>query len=132
MNNDADAEDVIDEVFLTAWEKRDQVRDITKISSWLYRITMNTTITMCNKRRREMLVPEVPDNQFYMMDNEVRLDIRGYIRKLKPEHRNIIVMFYLKDMTIDEIAAHTGLKEGTVKSRLHRARSILKEMMEDI
>ena len=83
LKNNADAEDIISEVFLTAWEKRDQVRDASKFYYWIYKITINKSITMLNKRNRETLVADVPDDKYYMEDNYDISDTWECVEKLK-------------------------------------------------
>ena len=56
--------------------------------------------------------------------------VRGALRRLSPEHRQVVVLRYFADMTVPEVALSVGVREGTVKSRLHRALGRLREELE--
>ena len=57
--------------------------------------------------------------------------VRRAVSKLPPKYRMAVHLFYYEELSVAEIAAFTGQKEGTVKSQLHRAREMLKELLED-
>ena len=128
LNNDSDAEDALAEAVLTAWQKRDRVKDNSKFYFWLYRITINKAITMSYKTNREIPYAEIPEDQ-YIEEKNTQYDIWEYVFRLKPRYRILIILYYRDELSVREIAEFTGLKEGTIKSRLHRAREMLKDMI---
>ena len=129
LKNDTEAEDAISEAVLTAWQKRHLVKDVNKFDAWLMRITINKAISMRHRNHREVLVAEISDDCYMTNDNNDHDGIWEYVYKLKDKYKMLIILRYYENMSIEELADITGLKVGTVKSRLHRARKMLKEMI---
>ena len=128
LNNDTDAEDALAEAVLTAWKKRDQVQDNSRFDAWLYRITINKAITMRHKKNREIPYEDIPEDQD-IEEEDMQSEIWEYVLRLKPKYSIPIILYYRDELSVREIAEFTGLKEGTIKSRLHRAREMLKDMI---
>lgn len=130
--NYADAEDVMAETVLTVWQYRDRIHDIDNFDAWLYKITVNKAISMIYKRNREIPVEdEIFDDYKMEVDNNKLIEIWEYVYKLKAKYTKIILLYYYENRSIKEISTITGLSEGTVKSRLHRARNMLKKIIPD-
>ncbi len=151
IGNREEAEDVAQEVFVTVFKSIDGFRGEAKFSTWLYRIAANhcknrmkylgrrsykATGELDEAAERELqdaqpsaMTPHLdgPDKVLEGMQME-RLVQEG-IALLDEEHRMLIVLRDVEDLSYQEICAITGLAEGTVKSRLHRARMSLKEYL---
>ena len=134
-------DDVVQEVFLTAWVKRDQFRNESSRATWLNRIAINKSRNFIRHQttwRRVMdqfatLVsgksPQgASDNQEKLSPEQERL--RWAINRLKAADREIVVLRYLEERSPDEIAEMTGKKRNTIDARLSRARKRLKELIE--
>ncbi len=147
-----EAEDLAQEVFVTVFKSIDQFRGDSKLSTWLYRVAANhckNRIKYLARRyeRRTDLLDEVteraaaasggspvgagrieaPDRAFEGAETD-RI-VQMAIAALDEDHRLVIVLRDIEELAYDEICTITGLPEGTVKSRLHRARLALKEKL---
>ncbi len=124
MGNRADAEDATHDAALTAWRHLRELRDPARFEAWFGRIVVNACRDRLRARRRVplhvALDPELsspdPNSGFARRD-----DLAGAIRNLSADHREVVVLRFFADLTVDEIAARTGTRSGTVKSRLHYA-----------
>lgn len=127
----ADAEDLTQMVFLTAHEKLEQLRDITKARGWLYAILRSHFLKLCRKKRPvpaatiEMNFDEFagPVEEASDIDSE-RLQIA--LAELPDPHRIVLVMFYFEQCSYQEIAERLEMPMGTVMSRLARAKARLR------
>ena len=127
------AEDVMQETFVRALERIEQFRSDADVATWLYRIAVNVCLDNLRRDARRRARPieeasEVAGCPKLIRDVERRwmLDAvdRG-LERLKPEHRLLIILRDLEEMSYDEIGAVTGLPIGTISSRLNRARQAL-------
>ncbi len=131
------AEDIMQEVFVTLYFKYDTIRDQSKIKPWLIRITVNRTLDFTRKLKRSVILPEdyferledtsITDPTSEMAEKELTLEIRKAIDKLPEDLKALVVLSYFLEIPLKEIAASLELPLGTVKTRLRRARFILKE-----
>jgi RNA polymerase sigma-70 factor (ECF subfamily) len=144
-----EAEDVAQEVFVTVFKTIDTFRGDAKFSTWLYRIAANhcknrikylgrrarrRTAELNDAAERELLAHPHLLNQSAAPDlvlEGLQLEriVQDGIAQLDEEHRVLIVLRDVEELSYEEIGQITGLPEGTVKSRLHRARMALKEYM---
>jgi RNA polymerase sigma-70 factor, ECF subfamily len=145
-----EAEDVAQEVFITVFKSIDSFRGDSKLSTWLYRVTANHCKNRIKylARRYDRSKAEYddgidrdrataaytapnpsrkPDEQMEGM--ELELQLQGAIADLDEEHRLLVVLRDVEELSYDEICQITGLPEGTVKSRLHRARLALRKKL---
>jgi RNA polymerase sigma-70 factor (ECF subfamily) len=150
LGNREEAEDVSQEVFITIFKSIDSFRGDSKFSTWLYRIAVNhckNRIKYLARRHdrdqseydeealREQAAGATtapnpsprPDKQLEGV--ELEQIMQRCIAQLEEEHRLVIVLRDVEDLSYEEICAITNLPTGTVKSRLHRARLALKKMM---
>lgn len=143
-----EAEDVAQEVFISVFKHIEQFRGDAKFSTWIYRIATNharNRIKYLGRRQRKQHqdiedTPEgdVQDNPLgervarpdkQVQARQLELIIKEGLDALRPEHREIIVLRDIEALSYQEISEITGLAEGTVKSRLFRARVALKEFV---
>jgi len=129
MGDRGDAEDATHDAALTAWRHLGELRDPAKFEAWFGRIVVNACRDHLRARRRRpvqvALDPELssPDAN----DGLARRDtLAGAIRSLSADHREVVVLRFYADLTVDQIAARTGVGAGTVKSRLHYALRFLR------
>ncbi|MGE5577311.1 MAG: RNA polymerase sigma factor [Syntrophothermus sp.] len=130
------AEEAVQEAFLRAFSRYNQLRDCAKSYKWLCRISVNIAKRMLQKRRREMPV-EVADScaatrcspEALCMRRESLEDVLSAIERLPQNLREVFVSHYVHGRRVDEIASHYGIHRGTVKSRLSRARTQLRDQL---
>lgn len=126
------AQDLVQETFALAWRARKQLRDHGAVQAWLYRILRREAIRQWRDREPwdewdETVCDEVADEKAVV---DARSDLLDALQALTPVHREILVLFYLADMTYEDMALAMGIPGGTVMSRLNRARSALRRLME--
>lgn len=116
-----DRADAIQSCLLRAWQHRERLRDEAHFRPWLLRILVNECHTVLRKSRR-MVLTGMPDAPQQMPDS----GIRDAIQALPERLRLPVMLHYVEDLPIREVAQAMGIPEGTVKSRLSRARALLK------
>lgn len=131
-----EALDAVQETFMKAWQALPGWRPEAKLSTWLFRIARNTAL---DALRREKHGEHVPiEEELSLADAgpgpESRLDTKQRfgaldtaLRRLPLEHREILLLREVEEMSYGDIAAALSISEGTVKSRLARARTALLE-----
>lgn len=134
MKNRTDADDLFQEVFVRLVSHIGELQSWEHVKAWLIRVTVN-----CAKKHFNLYWNKNVD----YLEDETKLrgeeayeppdehPVRGAVLKLPPKYRTAVHLFYYEELSVAEIAALTGQKEGTVKSQLHRARDMLKELLED-
>lgn len=133
-SNAADAEDLVQETFVSALNGR--FRGASSLRTWLVQILVRRAGMLRRTtwwRRRRPLDPEVLDGSATGQavppethGTDSRLDLSVMLEKLSPEHRMVIVLRELHGLSYEEMAAALGVPRGTVESRLHRAREELR------
>jgi RNA polymerase sigma-70 factor (sigma-E family) len=127
LTNDlGDAEEITQEAFAVAYRRREQVAGAASPEAWLRTVAVNLVRRRLRRRamldrilRREPVPPEVPPSA------GEHLDLHRAIRELGEERRAVVVLHYLADLPVDEVASLLDIPPGTVKSRLSRARATL-------
>jgi len=151
LGNRQDAEDVTQETFLTAFRKLNQFQRRSSFYTWLYRIAYNLAIDLQRRRGRtakqvvssaaalnsfETHLYDPPDRHDSPSDiaiaQETVEQVRRGLGRLDSERRSIIVMRDIDGMDYSEIAAVLDLPIGTVRSRLHRARLELRDILNSV
>lgn len=129
--NEADAADTVQEALLRAWAKRDTLRDESLFSTWMTRILINECKTLLRKRRRITPMETLPQqgNQSPLDSQD---DLRAALLSLEPHYRVPLVLNALEGYTLREIAGMLRLPEGTVKSRVSRARRQLRMYNQEV
>ena len=136
--SEEDALDISQEAFLKAYRQLGSFRGESRLSVWLYRLTYNLCIDFLRKKPRAGMISltnqdddeprdiEIPDvrelPEDSLMRKETRKAIAESINELGHRHREIIIMREITGMTYIDIASVLKINEGTVKSRLARAR----------
>ena len=130
LDSDADAEDAVGQAVLQAWQSLDRLRDKSAVRPWLVKIAVNCAYAQRRRQGKvvylEDIVPEPT-----APDRSPHSGLWEAVCALPPERRAAVVLFYYEGLPVDEIAKALGVPQGTVKSRLSRARKQLKEMLCD-
>ena len=143
--SEADAADITQEVFLRLWKGIKDFRGDSSLSTWLYRVCANLCVDLARKRAAEAgavsldddesLLTELPDHsdsgrpETVLEKNEVARELQTCLGMLSEEHRRIVTLRDVAGMSYADIAAALDLEEGTVKSRLARARAALRKIL---
>jgi RNA polymerase sigma-70 factor (ECF subfamily) len=123
--NAEDAQDAVQEVFVWLAGKFPGFVLQARMTTVLYPAVKHTALALRRKRRRERLgaVPELADEAEETGAGELATVLAG----LSPAHREVVLMRFVDDMSMEEIAAALAIPPGTVKSRLHHALAALKD-----
>ena len=143
VDNAEDALDVVQEAFLNAYQSLESFKGDSLFFTWLYRIAVNTAISLKRKKRvlarianrnGEMVVEPAdpsesnrPGHALEQAEEEHKL--HGALARLSAEHRAVLVMKELEGQKYEEIAEALNVSLGTIRSRLHRARLELRELL---
>jgi RNA polymerase sigma-70 factor (ECF subfamily) len=135
-----EALELAQEVFIKAWQALPQWRPDAQFHTWLYRIASNVALDLLRRRKLATFVPlddEGHDQPAPQAGPELQLQATQGIRaldaalaRLAPDHREIVLLREVEGLSYGELAAALGIDEGTVKSRLARARSALAVLYE--
>ena len=134
-------EEAAQETFLSAWQGLPFFRGDSAFSTWLYRLASNACVDLLRKEGRhqgpslddEAVSAEVPDTrptpEAAAEQKELRAQIEAGLRTLSPEHREVLILREIQQLSYDEIADALSLDLGTVKSRISRGRRQLRNFL---
>ena len=127
LRHEQDALDAVQDAILIGWRKLNTLRERRYFDTWMTRIVIRAAIDMRKKRRPAAALSEVaaPDSP-----REEILDIRRAMEALDERTRLCAALYYYEGMSTDGVARATGLRPGTVKSTLFRARNKLRTALE--
>ena len=139
-----EAEDLVQEAFVQAFVKLDTFHGDSAFYTWLYRIAFNFAISRRRRKRVEVSVDqtrentgdepiddgESPDEQ--MLRKERAHQVQAALRRLSDEYREILVLREMEGCCYETIAEILDIPTGTVRSRLHRARSELRDQLKEV
>ena len=138
---DQDVEDILHQTMLTALEKFDQIREPSKAVQWCIKIAINITYRKHNKDSRmhtvdfsdEESINVLRNQHFYDIDEadltnaDLRLDLKAFMSSLPAKYALPLQLKVMYGLSYKEIAEILEIKEGTVKSRINRAKRLLEE-----
>ncbi len=142
----AEAEDLVQETYLRAIRAAHQFQPGTNLRAWLFQILRNAFFTLYKRKGREpdVLDPEILDAMpafgagtgvngrlAVTPDGTVGLDLTAALNRLPEDYRSVVLLADLEDFSMGEIARILDCPVGTVKSRLFRARAILKDLLRE-
>ncbi len=139
--NHADADDVVQETFLKAYVNISGFSEEYKFYTWLYRITVNTALTLLKKRKRSGLsLEELTEEQHFQYssneetdqrskDIELKNMVKKALKNISPQLRTVFILRTSEEMSYKEIAQTLNISIGTVMSRLNRARNKLQKLI---
>ncbi len=145
VNHEQDAQDLAQEVFIKIYMSISSFRGNAALSTWIYKIAYNTAVDYCKKLNRRPAVrsidsdddPEIiylrsarsADPQDRFSEAEIRRDIAEALAMLPDEQRQMVMLKDVYGFSYEQIALMTGIKAGTLKSRLSRGRSGVKNIL---
>lgn len=145
--NPEDAADLTQDAFLNAWRSLSGFGGQSAFSTWLYRLAANACIDFLRREKRRGALSmtleddreddrqaDVPDERFSPQQalerEETRRAVREGLAALSPEHREILLLREIEGLSYHEIGQRLDLEEGTVKSRIARARMALRDYLQ--
>ena len=147
LRNDAEAEDVVQEAYVRAFTHLESFRGDSSLSTWLSRIAMNEALGRLRRQRPAVDLDALPpgkleaeiiqfpfaaseDPEKSMAQREIQAIVEHAVDELPEAFRLVFVTRVIEGMNVEETAEILGLKPETVKSRLHRARTMLRDIVE--
>lgn len=136
IDDEDEARQVLQQSWVGVLQGLGRLREPRKLPAWLYRIARITALTHLRRRYGEQslrrdsdMAPagDVPDGQ---LDFDQAEQIHYGLTRLALIHREVLTLFFLQDLSLEEIASILEIPVGTVKSRLHHARRMLKAILE--
>lgn len=144
LKNREDAEEVVQDAFVRAYNGLDKFEGNAKFSTWLYRIVYNLCLTKISKQRKLPQSVDIDDGEEIHFADEQAIDphmeleskdvvalIRRIIERMPERYSSILSLFYFQELSYDEICEVTQLPLGTVKAHLFRARNMLQQRLAD-
>ncbi len=140
VKNETEAEEIVQEAFIKAYNVLHTFKKKSKFSTWLYRIVYNMAINHSNSKVYRNLYDdnsEIKDNSLYEETELMEIDeneqtaekLNWAVKQLPEDEQVIITLFYNDDISIADIAKITNLSEANVKVKLHRMRKKLYQLM---
>jgi RNA polymerase sigma-70 factor (ECF subfamily) len=147
LRNDSEAEDVVQEAYVRAFTHLESFRGDSSLSTWLSRIAMNEALGRLRRRRPALELDALPqgaleaeiiqfplsaatDPEKSMAQREIQAVVEHAIDELPEAFRLVFITRVIEGMNVEETAEILSLKPETVKSRLHRARNMLRDIVE--
>lgn len=145
VDNAEDAHDVVQDAFLNAYQSLDSFKGDSRFFTWLYRIAINTAISLKRKQRGGLSIDAArngtagiepqdhsefgrPGHAMEQAEEEGR--IQAALNRLSPEHRAVLILKDIEGQKYEQMAEILQVPIGTVRSRLHRARAELRDLLE--
>ena len=125
-----DALDVVQESAYKAIRDYNKVENPNYISTWIYRIVVNTSIDLLRKRQKNESIVGKLDEDVSYEDSYSNPDLKAALEQLDESEKTVIVLRYFEDLKLDDIARITDSNLNTVKARLYRGLKKLKDKME--
>ncbi|MCH5269089.1 MAG: sigma-70 family RNA polymerase sigma factor [Lachnospiraceae bacterium] len=128
LKNETDAEDAVSNAILKAYENRGQIRAFHKFKPWMLTITKNEALKVKKKR---LLLPGNEEVEARLKPVYEHYDeLWDVLQQMKEEYRLVVVLFYYEDLSLQDISDILDIPLGTVKSRLSRGKTELKNALE--
>lgn len=134
------AEEILLDTFARAWQRRMILLPDVSPLPWLHRVALNLCYSRLGRRRLDFepigdaVIAEIRDGVAEPAERAERRELRQLVREgvaaLPPKHQNVVILYYLHGLSLQETADQLGVRLGTVKSRLHYALRGLRAQLE--
>jgi len=129
-----DLDDLVQDAFIRIWKGLSGFKDQSNIGTWIYRISVNVAHDYFRSRGKKVfeveLNEQISSNSNQDNTHTQRDLVHKALSKMNLKHRMVLVMFHMEELSISEVANVLNEPEGTIKSRLHFARSEMKMFLE--
>ncbi len=125
-----DTNDVLQNTFIKAWTNIEYFRGEAKLSTWLYKIAINESLTFISKRRQDVVGIDDETEEFlinnlesdeYFDGDELKLELQKAINQLPPKQRMVFNMRYFDEMKYEDMSEVLGTSVGALKASYHQA-----------
>ena len=128
------AEDIVSETFLTAFERLGELKDPSAFGAWLYSVAYRKCADLIRREKRQApadggLAEAVMLTEDYTEHKELISQVRDCIDGMKPGMRAAVILYYYEERSVSEVAKELGIRENTAKQRLFQARKRLKRQL---
>ena len=134
VGGDGDADELVQDVFVRAWQRLSTFRGEAQFGTWLHRLAVNLVLNWQKSAGRgrklfddDSALEVTPTRR---VSNEDRMDLEAALRRLPPGARQVLVLHDVEGFKHEEIASMLGVQTGTSKAQLHRARKLLRNYVE--
>jgi len=140
VDQEADAWDVLQKTWMKVVRDLKALKYSQSLPCWLYTVARNTAIdhqraTHCGPHYQSLQSADIEQPLCTTPEPELALDdaeaVHRALSQLSVDHREVLTLFFLQDLSIKEIAQIVGTSEGTIKSRLHYARHALRRLLQE-
>ncbi|MER8865560.1 RNA polymerase sigma factor [Mesorhizobium sp. M0751] len=144
VRNDSEAEDIVQETYVSAFAHLESFRGDASLATWLSRIVINEALGRLRKRRRMVAMPENPqaeiirfplnpsdDPERTMAQRQILELVERATDSLPDVYRMVFVARVIEGLSIEETAELLGVRPETIKTRLHRARALVRKALDD-
>jgi len=139
--NREDAEEIAQDAFIKAFKSLNNFRQTAKFTTWIYRIVYNAAISRIRKKKTDRIsisneiaenytLDEIYENLDRLEPEEQKMMVDHAIDGLEPQEKLIIELYYMNDMSVDEIADITELTSSNVKVKLFRIRNKMQGILQ--
>lgn len=135
------AEEILQDTFYRLYQNAGRINPALPLLPWLFRVAANLSYNQARRRRfwseplhalaGRLREPALRQPEHIAEQHELQAVVRSVLDELPPHHRAVLVLHYLQDYSIPEVAAILDCPAGTVKSRLHYARKLLKDRLQN-
>lgn len=131
LKDAANAEEVTQDIFLKMWQVLPDYDGRASLSTWLYTIARNTSLSALRAEsyRKTSPIEDFDPPAIKQETGLQQMEMDQLLQRLPEVQQQVITLFYLEDRSVQNVAQMLDLAEGTVKSHLHRARRALAELM---
>ena len=135
VTNEQDADDILQEIFIKIHNNIGNLMNENKINAWIYRITRNTITDYYRRNHNNFEITELPEDLERSIDDDLSANteiascLKGMIDSMPENYKQAIVLTEFQNMTQKELSEKMGISISGAKSRVQRARRMLKEML---
>ncbi|MDR7002029.1 sigma-70 family RNA polymerase sigma factor [Neobacillus niacini] len=134
VKNSADALDVVQEAIIKALSKKESLKNPDAIKTWFYQIVVHTALDLLRKQKRSVIVDDetltIYDSGH--TDHYDDMDLKKALDTLPIQYQSVIVLRYMEDLKINEIALVLNENANTVKTRLYKALNLLRIQLDEV
>lgn len=130
VKNEHDVQDAVNEAIVKSYENLGRLKSRESFKPWIMRILVNECYSLLNRKKKVKLEENMAVYDICYKEND-SYELMGEIKKLQLEYRTVLILFYYEDMSIKSISEVLSISQGTVKSRLSRAKAKLKIILEE-
>ena len=134
-NNEVEHEDLFQEISIQLWRSYGRFEGKSKFSTWMYRVGLNTAITLYRKEKKQLKTQPLNDQYTAVVQEEYNAQVDEQMAWLYQKIKNFseidkaLVLLYLEDKRYDEIAETLGISAGNARVKMNRIKERLKKML---